>query len=71
MAILSFTEAECEVVVDDVISFIIMLSELLIFLLSSLVERERETAARVGRNENEVNERQKTINCAMKCVIAR
>ena len=71
MAILTFTEAECEVVVDDVISFIIMLSELLIFLLSSLVERERETAARVGRNENKVNERQKTTNCAQICVTAR
>ena len=46
MAILSFTEVECEVVVDDVISFIIMLSELLIFLLSSLVERKRDGRTR-------------------------
>ena len=67
----SYTKAECETVVDDVMRFIIMLSALLIFSLSSLVDRERETAARVCRNENEMNERHKTTNCAMNCVNAR
>ena len=42
--------------VEVIISYIIMVSELLILSLSSLVERERETAARVGLNENEVKD---------------